>query len=177
MISEFSDNPVKLTFTLKNEVENWDNLRMYYIDENGDKAEEVATTYNSDTNEVYVHVTHFSIYGVFKVKRKTIPDDETPNDNDGKIPGNGESSGREGQTPNNGGVAPSDNDETSDKGEAPKNNEGSDINKDHQAKKDEDEAKELPNTSANMFNLLLIGLVIILLGGSGFFIAQKRKRA
>ncbi|MCM3443795.1 leucine-rich repeat domain-containing protein [Metabacillus halosaccharovorans] len=102
---------------------------------------------------------------------------ETPDNGeepgDGERPNNGEEPGN-GETPTNGDTPVSN--ETSNKDRV-QNKDEQTSNSDQQAKKDDEEANELPNTGTNMFNLLLIGLVIILLGGSGFFIAQRRKKA
>ena len=100
------------------------------------------------------------------------PDNGEAPDN-GETPDNGEEPGS-GETPTNSDTQESN--ETSNK-EVVQNKEEQTSTNDQQAKKDEEEVKELPNTGSNMFNLLLLGLVIILFGGSGFLIAQKRKRA
>ncbi|WP_231710846.1 glycosyl hydrolase 53 family protein [Gracilibacillus suaedae] len=63
------DHPVPLTFTVDpSKVTNWEDLKVFYIDQAGVKQEEVeVTSYNAETGEVTASVDHFSIYGVFEV--------------------------------------------------------------------------------------------------------------
>ncbi|WP_407271180.1 CBM35 domain-containing protein [Radiobacillus sp. PE A8.2] len=70
--SNFANNPITLTFTVDpSKVDNWDDLKVFYIDENGNKQTEIAPiSYNEQTGEVVAKVTHFSIYGVFEVTEK-----------------------------------------------------------------------------------------------------------
>ncbi|MBO1511779.1 LPXTG cell wall anchor domain-containing protein [Metabacillus bambusae] len=45
------------------------------------------------------------------------------------------------------------------------------------AKQEDEKEEELPNTSTNMFNMFMFGFVLMLLGTTAFFLAQKRKKA
>ncbi|WP_058308989.1 glycosyl hydrolase 53 family protein [Gracilibacillus massiliensis] len=62
------DTPVTLTFTIDpDKVKNWNNVKVYYIDENGEKKEEATiVSIDKDTGEIVSEVDHFSIYGVFE---------------------------------------------------------------------------------------------------------------
>ncbi|SHM73121.1 glycosyl hydrolase 53 family protein [Gracilibacillus kekensis] len=75
------ETPVTLTFTIDpDKVKNWDNVKVYYIDENGDKKEEATIiSINKDTGEIVADVNHFSIYGVFEedVSGNELPDTAT----------------------------------------------------------------------------------------------------
>ncbi|WP_018931892.1 glycosyl hydrolase 53 family protein [Gracilibacillus lacisalsi] len=63
------DQPVTLLFTVDPyKVTNWDDLKVFLIDEDGVKQEEIEViSYNAETGEVTASVDHFSIYGVFEV--------------------------------------------------------------------------------------------------------------
>lgn len=61
---EFGNHTVTLGFDLTNFNGEWDQLRVYYIGENGE-MEPQETTYNEQTKEISALVNHFSIYGVF----------------------------------------------------------------------------------------------------------------
>ncbi|MDQ0231423.1 leucine-rich repeat domain-containing protein [Metabacillus malikii] len=142
-ITNFASTPITLTFNVNpSEINNWDHLRVYYINENGDKAEEIETSFNLSTNEVYATVTHFSVYGVFEVNSATpVEDTQTP-----------------------------------DADKATNTDKTQTIDKVHPVKQDTEKQTELPNTSTNMFNLILLGFIILLIGTAIVFI-QKRKNA
>ncbi|MBP3951623.1 LPXTG cell wall anchor domain-containing protein [Bacillus sp. YZJH907-2] len=86
----FTETPITLTFDVDQEkVKNWKNVRVFYIDENGVKQEEITPTkYDSSTGEVIAEVTHFSIYGAFEIaddevkvgEGQTEVDDQTGKD-------------------------------------------------------------------------------------------------
>ncbi|GGM42196.1 hypothetical protein GCM10011351_30320 [Paraliobacillus quinghaiensis] len=82
-ITEFSDNPITVTFTVnKNKVNNWEDLKVVYIDENGDQKEIISPiSYNKETGEVVAELTHFSAYGVFEIASEdngeALPDTAT----------------------------------------------------------------------------------------------------
>ncbi|WP_117156475.1 5'-nucleotidase C-terminal domain-containing protein [Paraliobacillus quinghaiensis] len=82
-ITEFSDNPITVTFTVdKNKVNNWEDLKVVYIDENGDQKEIISPiSYNKETGEVVAELTHFSAYGVFEIASadngEVLPDTAT----------------------------------------------------------------------------------------------------
>ncbi|MGP4039201.1 glycosyl hydrolase 53 family protein [Gracilibacillus sp. D59] len=69
------DQPVTITFTVDSaKVTNWDDLKVFYIDEDGVKQEEVEVIdYDSKTGEVTANVDHFSIYGVFELADADSP--------------------------------------------------------------------------------------------------------
>lgn len=90
-ITEFKDNPITLTFVINpNLVKNWDNVKVVYLDENGEMKEFLTPKSVDKVNGyVTVDVTHFSSYGVFEVASADTetPDtegtkEETPSNND-----------------------------------------------------------------------------------------------
>ncbi len=82
-ITEFADQPITVTFAVnKNKVKNWEDLKVVYIDENGDHKEIISPiSYNKETGEVVAKLTHFSAYGVFEIASEdngeALPDTAT----------------------------------------------------------------------------------------------------
>ncbi|WP_117168634.1 glycosyl hydrolase [Paraliobacillus sediminis] len=71
-ITDFGDSVVTLIFTVDPEkVNNWDNLRVVYMDQNGDQKEFIVPTFNEKTGEVIAKVDHFSAYGVFEIESES----------------------------------------------------------------------------------------------------------
>ncbi|WP_235988994.1 glycosyl hydrolase 53 family protein [Aquibacillus kalidii] len=79
-LTEFRDNPITITFKVNpNKVKNWEDLKVVYIDTNGNKKEFITPiSYNKDTGEVVAQVTHFSAYGVFEVADQGTTESELP---------------------------------------------------------------------------------------------------
>ncbi|WP_208591910.1 carbohydrate binding domain-containing protein [Gracilibacillus suaedae] len=76
------DEPITLIFTVDpSEISNWDNVRGIYINDNGEKTNEVIkpVSYDKDNHRVAVEVSHFSIYGVFEVEETNTEDPEAEN--------------------------------------------------------------------------------------------------
>lgn len=80
-ISDFGNHVVTLGFDLTNFNGDWDQLRIYHVDENGNKLEEMKTTYDAKTNQVFASVGHFSIYGVFELQKNSIEEPVVKEDN------------------------------------------------------------------------------------------------
>ena len=87
-----------------------------------------------------------------KVEQPNIPDPS--NDNENPVPGDSETS------PTNGGVQPSNPEDTSN------GNNGNNSNNNSNNSQPKDSGKWLPNTATNSYNLLLIGFLILIAGGS-----------
>lgn len=164
VIDKFEDNKGILQFKVEpNKIENWANVVVYYIDENGKKAEKITpTSYDSTLGKVWVEVSHFSTFGVFE---------ETSSDNNGEDSSDdhkdsntdGDQSGDKGSdsgdnSENSGGNVPGNKDSNTNGKQSEKNSSGN----------------KLPNTATNHFNLIAIGFVIVILGGIGVFIRKRR---
>nr|WP_249316537.1 bacterial Ig-like domain-containing protein [Bacillus sp. FJAT-50079] len=67
-ITDFAE-PITLIFTVDaDKVNEWEQLRVVYIDENGKWKELIEPeSISKESNEVVAKVTHFSIYGVFEI--------------------------------------------------------------------------------------------------------------
>lgn len=113
-ISKFENHKVTLKFKVDPlKVKDWNNVVVYYIDENGNKAEKIIPTKNDSKNGyIWAEVSHFSTYGVFE-------------------------------------VTSSENNTTNPVVESKNNNTGN----------------ELPNTATNHFNLIVMGLMLVVIGG------------
>ncbi|MCT2537219.1 carbohydrate binding domain-containing protein [Aquibacillus koreensis] len=96
--------------------------------------------------------------------------DETPGDGD-ETPGDGDETPGDGdETPGDGDETPGDGDETPGDGdETP--GDGDETPGD----KDSDKDKELPSTATNLFNYLMVGMILVGIGGVIAFYARKRK--
>ncbi|RCW77295.1 secreted pullulanase [Saliterribacillus persicus] len=83
-ITEFPDQPITVTFAVnKNKVKNWEDLKVVYIDENGDHKEIISPiSYNKEKGEVVAELTHFSAYGVFEIASDS--DDEGASKDNGE---------------------------------------------------------------------------------------------
>ncbi|WP_117168522.1 glycosyl hydrolase 53 family protein [Paraliobacillus sediminis] len=79
-VTDFSDTPITITFKINpDKVKNWDDLKVVYIDDNGEKKEFITPiSYNKETGEVIAELTHFSAYGVFEIATEATSDAELP---------------------------------------------------------------------------------------------------
>ncbi|MBM7605899.1 hypothetical protein JOC75_003927 [Metabacillus crassostreae] len=80
-ISDFGNHVVTLGFDLTNFNGDWDQLRIYHVDENGNKLEKMKTTYDAKTKQVFASVGHFSIYGVFELQKNSVDEPVVKEDN------------------------------------------------------------------------------------------------
>lgn len=145
-ITDFKDSPITLTFVVdKDKVKNWADLVVYYIDENGEKAEAIDVTYNEKTGEVFVTVTHFSTYALFEEEGSgTAKSVNTQSDQGG-------------EEENTGTVKVVDESGTT----------GSSGSTDK-------DGQRLPNTATDHFNLLMMGVIVFGLGGSILLVRYLR---
>ncbi|SFL73068.1 arabinan endo-1,5-alpha-L-arabinosidase [Gracilibacillus orientalis] len=152
------DSPVTLTFNVDAEkVTNWDNLRVVYMDENGELQEEIIPESVEDsTAEVIAEVSHFSIYGVVEVADDTNGDGPT-----GDGTGSEDPSGTEGGSEDDGST-----------------DNGSETGDDSSAGNDEQtegDGETLPDTATNQYNWLALGLLLIAVGLGVFLTVRGRK--
>ncbi|WP_117149310.1 glycosyl hydrolase 53 family protein [Paraliobacillus zengyii] len=79
-LTDFSDTPITVTFKVDpDKVKNWDDLKVVYIDENGEKKEFITPiSYNKETGDLVAELTHFSAYGVFEIADQAASDSELP---------------------------------------------------------------------------------------------------
>ncbi|MGP4039072.1 LamG-like jellyroll fold domain-containing protein [Gracilibacillus sp. D59] len=143
------DSPVTLTFKVDVEkVTNWDNLRVIYVDDNGEQKEQIIPgSVDSSTGEVTADVAHFSIYGVFE-----IADDGTSGDD------------------------PSDNEDgTGDDGSSENDGESGDESTSGNDDQAEGDGEALPDTATNQYNWLALGLLLMAIGVGLFLTVRERK--
>ncbi|MDT8858905.1 hypothetical protein N0O92_01595 [Alkalihalobacillus sp. MEB130] len=107
-INEFEAAPVTLTFMINpSGVTNWDNIRVVYIDEEGNQQEVmVPVSYDQETGEVTVIVNRLGIYGVYEIENV----EEPVTGGTGGSEGSEEREERE--EPENGGSEPRESDES-----------------------------------------------------------------
>ncbi|MEH7252450.1 choice-of-anchor I family protein [Neobacillus niacini] len=134
-IEKFGQHKVTLKFDVDStKVRDWKNIVVYYIDENGKKAEKIIPVkYDSKNGDIWAEVSHFSTYGVFE---------EAPSDVNSTVP------------------------------EVTSSEKNSTVPL--AASKNSNAGNELPNTATNHFNLLLMGLMLVVIGGI-VVIQQRRK--
>ncbi|MDL4839362.1 Ig-like domain-containing protein, partial [Aquibacillus rhizosphaerae] len=161
-------------------------LAIYYYNENAKEWEHRGGDIDEENKTITIAVSHFSTYGVF------VETDETPGDGqpgeDGQDGADGEdgqdgSDGEDGQDGADGedgqdGADGEDGQDGADgeDGQDGADNEGSQAgedNKDGDATSGKDE--KLPNTATNLFNYLLIGMILLVAGGLTALYARKRK--
>lgn len=153
----FNEQGVTLTFKVnQEEVFNWDNIEVIYLDDNGeiitDHDAEILSI-NKETGEVKVKVKHFSTYGIVEVLDEEIIGH----------PGNEEES-------NEDNVQGEDN--SGDSITVEENNDDS-VDTENDSNEEGDGGQELPDTSIGMYNYLFIGLLLI---GTSSVLLYSRKR-
>ena|GEM_PF-3170045 len=146
-IKNFEDYPITLTFYVNPFlVKDWNNVKVVYIDDSGEKKEILTPTFiDKEKGLVVAEVTHFSSYGVFEIAGNT---DVKDNDKIGK--GDNANSGNTGNNTNN--------DNNANKGNNDNNTDG----------------KKLPATATGDYNLFAGGL-IVMIGGAVLLILNRRK--
>ncbi|SFM19239.1 LPXTG-motif cell wall anchor domain-containing protein [Gracilibacillus orientalis] len=187
VVSDFSETEgVRLAFNIHDEnIENPDLLKVFYLNEETGKWEEVGGEYQDGI--VTVTTNHFSTFTVLEAEPAN--DDSNPGDDPGSDedsdntdgnnedgePNNDDGNSKETDTDNSDGNS-SDEEENADEGGDGTNN--SDKNKDEEGQEngkgsETSSNNELPNTATSSFNYLLIGLVVLIIG-FGIMI-QRRK--
>ncbi|WP_186578226.1 cellulase family glycosylhydrolase [Aquibacillus kalidii] len=155
-ISEFGDNPVTLKFAVNEEnVKKLDNLSIYYFNEETKKWEIVESVYKDGV--VSANVSHLSIYTVLEKEISTTKEDPNitaPVKDD-----------REEEQLNNEGAKDKeaneqDNNSGNDQGDLPTSEENQEV---------------LPNTATPLFNMMLAGFSLLILGSVFFLFIKRRK--
>ncbi|MDL4839187.1 Ig-like domain-containing protein, partial [Aquibacillus rhizosphaerae] len=140
-------------------------LAIYYYNEAEDKWELRGGEVDEENQVIMLAVPHFSTYGVFV---------ETPDDDqdggDGQ-PGEDGQDGEDGQ-PGEDGQDGTDG-EAGEDGQDGAGDQAGDDNQDGDEASGKDE--KLPNTATNLFNYLLIGMILLVAGGLTALYARKRK--
>jgi LPXTG-motif cell wall-anchored protein len=175
--TDFSDNPVVLTFKVSN-VKDWNNLKVKFIDSKGQISNEEVKilSINKETGEVVAEVTHFSSYGVFEI---TPTSTDNTNNNGGTTGNTNNNSGTTGNTSNNGGTTGNTSNNGGTTGttnvntntNTNTNGTGTQTNTTNGTTSTTGNA--LPDTATNSFNLLLAGLMLLTAGGA--FVIRNRK--
>lgn len=147
-VTNFKDTPITLVFEVNsNDITDTRNLRTVYINDEGGMEEYIEGVWNESSNEFSTKVTHFSIYGVFEVG-----DDESP------VPEEEET------------TSPEDEQDAGESSDREKEDEGMGTETEN------DSGSSLPSTATNLFNLLLIGFLLLIAGGSIVYISYLRKK-
>ncbi|UOQ46727.1 glycosyl hydrolase family 18 protein [Gracilibacillus caseinilyticus] len=179
-ITDFGENSVTLTFEVDAEqVDNWDELALYLLDETGKKTKENPVKYDKENATVSSEVAHFSIYGVFQ----NITEEDTTDGNENESGSDNDNDERDSPEENTDTEeepteAPDENANSADKVKEEKSEQGNqespkqpDTNLEN-----EEEGQYLPNTATNQYKFLLAGLLLVIAGGSVQFISPLRKR-
>ncbi|WP_100333111.1 immunoglobulin-like domain-containing protein [Bacillus alkalisoli] len=185
-ISEFEE-AITLSFIVTdiNQVTNTSNLEVYYL--NGQVWESIGGEYLEDNGVHYViaQTKHFSTFAIFETDEEQPIDGEEPPVG-GEGPVDGEEPPVDGEEPSVGGEEPSvDGEEPTvggeessvDGGEEP-NTEESTVNEQDTNStntKDKNQGEKLPNTATTLYNFLLLGAVLLLVGGAMFLISANRR--
>lgn len=159
---DFNDS-IKLTFTVDpTQVTNWEDLKVVYINEQGEKEEFVTPdSFDPETGEVVAEVEHFSIYGVFEIAESTEEEQNVIDD------------GSDESVEDEDAIGDDDDEDTT---------EGTDQTTDeNQTESTEDKETEascdrLPDTATQQYNWLLAGSLLLLIGAGSLLIIKKRKQ-
>ncbi|MCZ0703849.1 LPXTG-motif cell wall-anchored protein [Natronobacillus azotifigens] len=158
---DFSVDGIELVFTIDlAHVIDRDNLRVVYFNSDGVEVTEHGTEIIniSETGEVTVRVTHFSTYGIIELVEGEPSDPVNPVDPDDVT------------DPVDDGYD-SDDDSDSDDSDSDSNDK---VSGSDDIDSDEEELQGLPSTATNMFNLILIGLWLILAAGAILVFNRKK---
>ncbi|WP_407271237.1 DUF6359 domain-containing protein [Radiobacillus sp. PE A8.2] len=167
-ISDFNGEAVTLTFQVDaDSLAEMDpnNIKAFYYNETTGEWEVIAdSVYDPNTGVITATTTHFSTFGIFENNgdAKDAPVDAEVPDEDTQNPDTGDGSDN-GSNPDDG----SDTDDGS--------NDGDTDNGDSDKGSDDESGEELPDTATSTFNLLAIGL-FILVGGLGLLFVMNRRK-
>ena len=151
---------VNVSFLVEaSKVTNKNLLKVIYVDNEGNREVKVTTITDLGNGyyEVSALVNHFSIYGVFEV----VEEEEQGEEPENPLPGN--------EAPTNGG-------EESTKDKAPVNKEKVKEDKvkgDTKQSKEKNDGKQLPGTATSIYNMILIGLGLLVTGLVFIFFRRK----
>ncbi|MGN8644753.1 glycoside hydrolase family 18 protein [Gracilibacillus sp. HCP3S3_G5_1] len=161
LLSNFDKHSIKLIFSVdKNQIENWDRLAVYLLDDNGEKQQEIDVAYDKVQQIVMANVSHFSLYGVFQRSTPKQPSDDNKQD-EKKI-----KKGINSEPP---------------KGKKKKGNTADMEKKDNDkalslnSQNEQLEGQRLPDTATNLYNYMVIGLLLVAISGMIFFLSRFRK--
>ena len=138
--------------------EGFEEVAIYYYNETTNEWELIGGVMDTETKTITATVTHFSTYGVFEFSEDPGEDqsgEDPGDDQSGEEPGEDQSGEKPGEDQS---------------GEAP----GSDQSRNGTETDEEDMNKKLPDTATNSFNLLFVGLMLIILSGIAFIVKRRR---
>ncbi|WP_404429307.1 LPXTG cell wall anchor domain-containing protein [Sutcliffiella horikoshii] len=161
LISEFKDGVTLEFFVDPTKVKNWNDLKVVYVNDKGEKVEEITPTFDKKTGKVTATVYHFSVYGVFEIASvEDAEEDVTPvTDKEEKEDTEEKEEKEEVATP------PA----------TEKEEKKEDTTKKETAK--EKAGHKLPNTATNTLNYVVYGAVMVLIGGVFFLTTRKKVTA
>lgn len=133
VISTFGE-PIEIAFPIDSTIQNPEELKIYYFNEETEKWELVGGEYRN--GNIVTRTNHFSIFGVFH------PDEILVLNGEQQI---GEEQPIEEQ-------------------EKPMNEQQTPIIEKEESKNEQTNQQELPNTTTNTYNLLLIGILLLIAG-------------
>lgn len=142
-------------------------LAIYYYNEDIGEWEKRNGEIAKADQIISLNVPHFSTYGVFVENEQTPGDGDSGEGGEDGTDGENGDSGEDGENGENG--------EDGKDGKDVKN--GKDVKGNTNGNNDlsSEEVKELPNTATNLFNYLILGLILLVIGGVIIFYVRKRK--
>ncbi|WP_231710603.1 family 43 glycosylhydrolase [Gracilibacillus suaedae] len=150
-----------------NEDAKTDSLAIYYYNEEADEWEYRGGEVNEENQVISLQVSHFSTYGVFVSADSSDGEDdqdgeggqveEDSQDGEG---GQVEEDSQDGEGGEDGQV-----EEDTQSGEDGQDREAGQDGDDDQTGKENEYGQELPSTATNLFNYLIFGLLLFILGG------------
>ncbi|WP_407272095.1 LPXTG cell wall anchor domain-containing protein [Radiobacillus sp. PE A8.2] len=191
-ISDFNV-PITLTFVVDPaKVTNWEDLKVELIGSNGEKQEQITPiSYDESSGEVVVKVSHFSIYGVFEIASQNPDEQKVDVTELEELITTAKAYSNVDQTYTSDSFAALQ--AAIEQAEASLDTINSEkmLEKqlteleaaisglkevDSDSKDDKsDENDELPDTSSSMFTLLFIGVVMLIIGASFFFVLRSKR--
>ncbi len=164
VMADFGEHQVTLTFTVnEDKIENWDQLVVYLLEENGEKQKEIDVEYDNEQQIVMAEVAHFSLYGVFE---NSTPDEEQTED---------EKEGNESEIDNEEKTTEEPSTNNTDQDDKNDGNNEKESTTSPQSQNEQTEGQPLPDTATNQFDFLLIGLLLITGGSIVFFVSKLRR--
>lgn len=179
-ISQF-DEGITLTFNVNvSRAKNPNNLKVFYKNEETGEWENIGGSYHNGAVTVVTH--HFSTFTVFEAEEENsdtiveLEDIETPKetDKDGSNDGDTGQSGSGGESSNGDDTGTGEGSKTeSEEDQTPDVEEKKDTTSDQKEASESD--KQLPSTATSIYNDLMIGLALMLIGLTVLFVSKRRK--
>lgn len=171
------EEPVTLLFTIGDEAED---PSIYQIDRAGNTFTQVDSVYTDGVISGFVN--HFSEYTVLEQSVVENPDNGDQN-GDGGPNGDGGDNGDQNDDQNGGnqngdGIQNHDQNGGNQNGDGTQNHDqnGGDQNGDGTQNNDQNgDGQNMPNTATQMFNLLVVGLVILAIGAAAFLYFRRKQ--